>query len=208
MDITRQLRACGIAAGPLFLVVWAGQAFTRDGFEPSRHPISLLALGGAGWIQIANFVVSGTLFVAAAVGLRDRGRWLPRFVGAFGVGLILAGVFVTDPGAGFPAGAPEGQGEVSWHGALHEVGFGVAQLAWIAAAVVVARRSTGVARWSAVATFVLVLVVVGWPDVDSLSVRLVIASAVQFALLTVVCAQAAAPTRSATTQASAPVAGG
>jgi hypothetical protein len=123
MDITTQLRACGIAAGPLFLVVWAGQAFIRDGFEPSRHPISLLALGGAGRIQIANFVVSGTFFVAAAVGLRHQGRWLPRFVGAFGVGLILAGVFVTDPGAGFPVGAPEGRGEVSWHGVLHEVGF-------------------------------------------------------------------------------------
>jgi Protein of unknown function (DUF998) len=208
MDITTQLRACGIAAGPLFLVVWAGQAFIRDGFEPSRHPISLLALGGAGWIQITNFVLTGTLYVAASVGLRDRGPWLPRFVGAFGIGLILAGVFVTDPGAGFPPGAPEGRGEVSWHGVLHEVGFGVAQFAWIAAAIVVARRSTGVARWSALATLLLALVVVGWPDVDSLSVRLVIASAVQFAFLAVVCAQAAAPTRSATTPASASVAGG
>jgi len=38
MNSTR--RACGIAAGPVFLAVWAAQAFTRDGFEPGKHPIS------------------------------------------------------------------------------------------------------------------------------------------------------------------------
>ena len=46
--LTERLLACGIAAGPLFLVVWAIQAFTRDGFDPARHPISLLSLGDLG----------------------------------------------------------------------------------------------------------------------------------------------------------------
>jgi hypothetical protein len=64
----------GIVAGPLFLVVWALQAFTRDGFDPGRHPLSLLSLGDLGWIQIANFVATGALFVACAVGLRHRIR--------------------------------------------------------------------------------------------------------------------------------------
>ncbi|TCO30351.1 uncharacterized protein DUF998 [Kribbella steppae] len=190
MDVTtHRLRACGIAAGPFFLTVWVAQAFTRDGFDPGRHPLSLLALGSAGWIQIANFVVTGGLVIAAAAGLRDQGRWLPRFVGALGIGLILAGVFVTDPGAGFPAGAPEGRGDLSWHGLLHEVGFGVVQLAWIAAAITVAKRAAGLSRWPTIATIVLALVVAGWPDPDSLSVRLVAATAIQFAFLAVVCAQ-------------------
>ena len=42
---TRRLLACGIVAGPLFLVVALVQALTRDGFDLSRHPISLLSLG-------------------------------------------------------------------------------------------------------------------------------------------------------------------
>ena len=67
---TRRLLACGIVAGPLFLVVALIQAFTRDGFDLSRHPISLLSLGELGWIQIANFIVTGGLYVACAVGLR------------------------------------------------------------------------------------------------------------------------------------------
>ena len=63
----KNLLACGIVAGPLFLAVWLVQALTRDGFDPGRHPISLLSLGGAGWIQILNFVTAGVLYVATAV---------------------------------------------------------------------------------------------------------------------------------------------
>jgi hypothetical protein len=184
---TSKLLSCGVVAGPLFLGVWALQAFTREGFDPGRHPISLLALGDAGWIQIADFVVTGSLYVAAAVGLRrvGLGKWGPLLIGGFGVGLILAGVFVTDPGAGFPVGAPEGRGEVSWHGVLHEVGFGVAQLSWTVAAVAFARRYSGGRRWAIIATIVAALAVAAWPDLDSLSVRLVVATAIQFGLVAV-----------------------
>jgi hypothetical protein len=92
---------------------------------------------------------------------------------------------VTDPGAGFPLGAPEGRGEVSWHGVLHEVGFGVAQLSWTAAAVVFARRYSGSRRWAIIAVTVAALAVAAWPDLDSLSVRLVVATALQFGLVAV-----------------------
>jgi Protein of unknown function (DUF998) len=135
---TAQLLTAGIVAGPLFLALWALQAFTRDGFDPGRHPISLLSLGDLGWIQIANFVVTGALLVACAVGLRQvlhpgrGGTWGPRLVGAVGAGMVLAGVFVTDAGAGFPPGAPAGAPKLSWHGALHEVGYLVALLSWTA----------------------------------------------------------------------------
>jgi hypothetical protein len=67
---TRALLACGVVAGPLFLVVALLQALTRDGFDLGRHPLSLLSLGELGWIQIANFVVAGLLSVASAVGMR------------------------------------------------------------------------------------------------------------------------------------------
>jgi hypothetical protein len=188
---TERLLRCGIAAGPLFLAVWAVQALTRDGFDPTYHPISLLGLGDLGWIQIANFVVTGILLVAGAVGLRrvlrsGRGRtWGPILIGLNGIGLIMAGVFVTDAGAGFPPGAPAGAPErISWHGALHEVGFVLASVSWLAACFVLLRRFVALRQrgWvmAGIAAPAAYLVVAAWPDLDSLSLRLVIASAISF----------------------------
>jgi uncharacterized protein DUF998 len=196
---TAQLLTAGIVAGPLFLAVFALQAFTRNGFDPGRHPLSLLSLGQLGWIQIANFVVTGALLVACAVGLRHvlhRGRggtWGPWLVGAFGAGLIVAGVFVTDAGAGFPAGAPAGAPKLSWHGALHEVGYLVALVSWTAACLVFRGRfaTLGQRGWAraCVATVAAFLVLSGWPDWNSLSIRIVIATAMQFGFLAAVAAR-------------------
>jgi Protein of unknown function (DUF998) len=196
---TRRLLTAGIVAGPLFVVVWALQAFTRDEFDPGRHPLSLLSLGDLGWIQIANFVVTGALFVACAVGLRrvlrpgPSGTWGPRLVGAVGAGLIVAGVFVTDAGAGFPAGAPAGAPQMSWHGALHEVGYAVVLLSWTAVCFVFCRRFAvlGQRGWAraCVATAVAALVLSGWPDWNSFSIRIVIATAVQFGFVAAVAAR-------------------
>jgi hypothetical membrane protein len=105
---TRALLACGIVAGPLYVIVAFIQAMTRDGFDLRHHPISLLSLGQPGWIQIANFIIAGLLFVASAVGMRRvlhpgrAGTWGPLLVGVLGVGLIWGGVFVADPADGFP----------------------------------------------------------------------------------------------------------
>jgi hypothetical protein len=76
------------------------------------------------------------------------GTWGPILLGAFGVGLILAGVFVTDAGAGFPPGAPAGAPEqFSWHGILHEVGFLLGANAMIAGCVVSMRRFSSRKEW-------------------------------------------------------------
>jgi hypothetical membrane protein len=188
---TARLLGYGVVAGPLFLAVLMIQAFTRDGFDLSRHPISLLSLGDLGWIQIANFVVAGALFVACAIGMRRvlrpgrSGTWAPRLVGALGIGLIVAGVFTTDQGAGFPPGAPAGAPEqISWHGMLHEVGFGLAFLGMTVGCLVFARRFAALKRrgWvgACVGIAAAVLVLASWPDADGVSVRLVIASAILF----------------------------
>lgn len=186
----RPLLVAGLAAGPLFLVTGLVQAATREGFDLARHPLSLLAVGEGGWVQAANFVLSGALVVASAAGMRrvpGAGTWGPRLVAVFGAGLVLSGVFVTDAGAGFPAGAPAGAPQMSWHGVLHEIGFGVAVLGWTAAAAVFARRFAARSRWGAAAATagaaLTAFAVVGWPDPDSFSVRLVVASAVQFGLV-------------------------
>jgi Protein of unknown function (DUF998) len=145
---TRALLICGAVAGPLFIVVAVAQALTRTGFDPSKHPLSLLSLGGAGWIQITNFVVTGLLFVAAAIGMRRalrRGRagtWGPRLIGAFGGALVAGGVFLSDPGLGFPAGAPEGiPDKMSWHAMVHAAAPVIGFLALSLACFVFARRA-------------------------------------------------------------------
>ncbi|MGW5366117.1 DUF998 domain-containing protein [Actinopolymorpha pittospori] len=186
------LLAAGVVAGPLFLTVWLVQALTRDGFDLTYHPLSLLSLGDLGWVQITNFVLAGALNLAFAAGLRQvlrPGRadtWGPALVALSGLGLIMAGVFTTDPGAGFPPGAPTGAPtHVSWHGVLHEVGFALTSLSFLVVCFVFARRfaALGQRGWvlASVASPPGCLAVLAWPDLDSLSVRLVIGSAIQFA---------------------------
>ena len=58
-----------VVATPLFVILWAIQAATRDGFRPLFHPMSLLSLGDGGWVQIGNFVATGILFIAGGVAL-------------------------------------------------------------------------------------------------------------------------------------------
>jgi hypothetical protein len=193
---TIRLLAAGVVAGPLFLAVWAAQAYSREGFDPTRHPLSLLSLGDAGWVQILNFIVTGSLYLACAVGLRRRlrpgraARWAPILIGLNGAGLILAGVFLTDAGAGFPPGAPEGAPQYSWHGILHEVGFLLFVVPWIVACVVLARRfaAEGMRLWVALCSIapVAFIAVSAWPDQGSFSLRLVGATAISFALVAAV----------------------
>src|SRR3984893_17344337 len=101
---TKDLLAGGVVAGPLFSIVGLIQAFTRPGFDIRRHALSLLETGDLGWIQISSFVLTGVLFVGAALGMRrvmhdsTGSTWGPLFVGAFGVGMIGAGCFTADPG--------------------------------------------------------------------------------------------------------------
>ena len=68
--ITKSLLGYGVIAGPIYVLAVAGQMATRDGFDPTRHAASQLANGDLGWIQIATFLVTGAMTIAAAVGVR------------------------------------------------------------------------------------------------------------------------------------------
>ena len=151
---TTSLLASGVIAGPLFVGVSLIQAFTREGFDLRRHAISMLSLGDLGWIQVANFLVSGLLTVLFAIGvwktLRGRGTGTsgPVLIGIFGAGTLAAGLFSTDPAMGFPPGAPAGLPEtLSWHAILHGVAFFVAFASLVAACFVFARRFAHLRRW-------------------------------------------------------------
>lgn len=188
--------AAGVLAGPLLALVWLAQAVTRDGYDVTRHPMSLLARGEGGFVQVSSFVVCGLLVVLLARGCATVFRggvgrtWLPRLVALCGIGLVGAGVFRADAGAGFPAGAPEGAPSYTAVGVLHEVCFVVVMLAWVATLAVLLRRARQQRdRWlrgAVVSCFLLVLVLSAVPHVDSFPVRTVVASAVQLAFLAVV----------------------
>lgn len=143
---TRVLLTCGAVAGPLFLGLGVIEGLTRTGFNFTRNAISQLSLGSLGWIQVASFLIAGALVTAGAVGLRRAighttgGTWTPRLVGVFGASFLLAGVFTADPGAGFPAGTPDGPAALSGHGTVHMLSGTVGYLALCAAFFVLGRH--------------------------------------------------------------------
>jgi hypothetical protein len=111
------------------------------------------------------------LSVAFAVGLR---RVLgpaptvgPLLIAVYGVGLIVTGAFVGDPGLGFPPGTGPGIGELSWHAAVHAAAPPVAFGALIGACLVFARRFVGCGRrgWAgySAGTAVTALALLLWP---------------------------------------------
>jgi hypothetical protein len=151
-SVTRSLLGYGVIAGPFYVTVSLAQALTRTGFDLSRHEWSLLANGSLGWLQIVNFLLTGAMIAAFAVGLRraGQGRWAPRLIAVYGLGMVGAGIFRADPSLGFPPGTPDGPGAVSWHGLLHFVCAGIGFGCMIAACLVMARRfaSAGERGWA------------------------------------------------------------
>lgn len=156
-DQTRLLLTGGVLAGPLYILVGLAQVLTRDGFDLTLHPLSFMSLGDLGWIQIANFIVTGLLVLGAAVGLRrvaEGDKRLKRgavLLGIYALGVIGGGLFVPDPALGFPPGTPNTYPEtMSWHGLLHFIFGQIGFLALIIASFVYARHfaKNGMRGWA------------------------------------------------------------
>jgi hypothetical membrane protein len=166
LDTTRALLTCGVVAGPLFVATFLVEGAVRADYSPLRHPVSSLELGPGGWVQRLNFVVAGLLYVAFATGLlrtcrggAGTSRWGSLLVGAHGVGLIGAGVFVTDPVSGYPRGTPDRPDAYTtggaWHDGLSVLTFLGIPLAAALFAVWFARR--GERAWAAYSAVTAVL---------------------------------------------------
>ena len=152
-----RLLTCGIAAGPIYIALGLFQIAIRPGFDITRHALSLLSNGNLGWIQISNFLITGALLIAGAMGLQSgllsgSGRkWAPRMLVLYGAGLICAGVFRADPALGFPPGTPLTHNPMSWHGKMHFVAGTVGFIGLIASCFILANRFRGSSQigWSA-----------------------------------------------------------
>jgi len=110
--ITRLLLWAGAVGPLLFVVVLLIEGATRPGYSAWHTFGSSLSLSHQGWMRITNFIVCGLLTLGFAIGLRQVLRsgkgsvWEPMLLGLFGLALIIAGIFVTDPGLGYPPGVP------------------------------------------------------------------------------------------------------
>jgi Protein of unknown function (DUF998) len=120
----RRLAWAGIVFPPFFVLVFLILGFVKPNYSPIRQFVSEGSIGQLGWVQIANFLVFGAALVVFAIGLwrglgdRVSGRVGSALIAIAGVGVFMAGPFVTDPGTTV----------VTSHGAVHIVvslvGFG------------------------------------------------------------------------------------
>ncbi|GAA3608551.1 hypothetical protein GCM10022419_111850 [Nonomuraea rosea] len=143
--------AYGLAPAGFFVVIMV-EGFLRPGYSWTHHWGSELSVGDLGWIQIANFIITGALTIAFAFGLRralrpGRGSTFgPIFIGIFGLSLMVAGIFSTDPQPGFvPEGAVAGQ--PTWHGAIHDANALPCFFALTAAVITVSSRFVSERKW-------------------------------------------------------------
>jgi Protein of unknown function (DUF998) len=126
--LTRALLWCGVIGTPIFALTVLFQDYLVPGFDPRRLPLSALALGRFGWIQITNFALLGGLNVAYAVGIRRAlkggfaGLWAPIFLGLHGIFLIVVAINVTDLLNGWPTPASLAPGSPTIHGVIHALG--------------------------------------------------------------------------------------
>ena len=149
---SRALLASGAIAPPLFICVvlieGAVPAIRPVGYSPLRHPVSTFAIGEFGWIQVANFLLTGVLLVGFAMGLgpalrrHGGGLGIQLLFGLIAVGFIGAGLFTADPMNGYPPGTPampEGTTR-TLHGILHDAFSSLVFLGLPAACVAVGYR--------------------------------------------------------------------
>jgi Protein of unknown function (DUF998) len=152
-----------------------------------------------GWVQTANFVLTGLIVIAAAVGFRrvlgPKSRATSLLLGGYGMAMIAAAIFPADPVDGFPPGTPEGfPTSISTTGLVHFIAGALAftflAISGFAAAWTMRRRVSSLALLSLFSGLAVVLgffggmvlpvgilgiwfaVVVGWAWLAVMSLRL------------------------------------
>ncbi|HEV2457500.1 MAG TPA: DUF998 domain-containing protein [Ktedonobacterales bacterium] len=163
---TRLLLLGGVVGPALFVVVLLIEGTTRPGYSAWHNFGSQLSLSSQGWEQVANFLMCGLLCLGFAVGLRwalGSGKGAvagPVALAVFGAALVVAGIFKTDPGLGYPPGVPAPAGGPTPHGAVHALAGLFAFVSLAVACFALARRFAGDTRWRGWAAYSIVTGVV------------------------------------------------
>jgi hypothetical protein len=104
----------GMIGAVLFVTVFTVHGWLYPGYSWTSMFVSELSLGQHGWVQILNFVLTGTLMLAFGRGLAAHfstgaaSRFGPVLVQGIGVSLIASGPFTTDPSAMFDQASMHG----------------------------------------------------------------------------------------------------
>ena len=158
---TRLLIACGAIGPLLFIVVFLIEGAIRPGYSAWHNFVSDLSQSNQGWVQIANFLICGVFMLCFALGLRQVFRsgkgavWGPLLLGAFGLFLLIAGLFVTDPSLGYyPPGTSSSSQTL--HGTIHGANAPLTFGSLAIAIFVLARRFASDPAWRGWAFYSLV----------------------------------------------------
>jgi Protein of unknown function (DUF998) len=109
----------GMTGAVLFVSVFTICGWVTPGYSWTGMFVSELSLGPLGWVQVLNFVLTGTLVLVFGRGLTEpfgsgaASRVGPVLVQVIGLSLVASGPFTTDPSALF--------GQVSVHGVVHGI---------------------------------------------------------------------------------------
>jgi hypothetical membrane protein len=149
--LNRYLALGGMIGTLSFLPVAFLIGETRDGYSHVAHRISALSQTGAPepWAQTINFIIVGILVMGLGIGLRrelSEGSAAgagPTLIAAFGLAMLLNGVFAADP-----LDAP---GTLA--GTLHSATAGLGFLGVIAAMFLLSRRFAGEEGWQHLASY-------------------------------------------------------
>ena len=157
--VTKSLLGYGVIVGPFYVLASVVQGLLTPGFSFSRDSWSTLSLGGAGWVHVAVFIVTGLMLLAAAVGFRRHlagqpGSGSSIWLGAYGVLLLVAGLATPDPTGG----------SFSAHGAIHLAAGGLGFVAFSVASFLLVRRfrSSGAPRLAAFSVAAGVVLLAGF----------------------------------------------
>ena len=147
---TRTVALAGIIGPALFTILVVVQGLLQPDYSHVMMPISALAAWPAGWIQILNFFVVGTLTVLFAFALHAGVQPTPRgavglaFMVLGGVGIVMAGVFPWKMVDGVPTETPA-------HVAAAVTTFAATGLGFV----VFSRRLRADPRWRDLSTYTM-----------------------------------------------------
>jgi hypothetical protein len=155
----------GMIGSVLFVAVFTIEGLLRPNYNALGMYVSELSLGPRGWIQIANFIVWGLLFLIFTCGVANEfqagkaSKAGPVLLAIIAFCFFISGPFVTDPGTIFTY-------QMSLHGILHGI-FGalVFSLAPVSCFIFYRRfredpKWKSLSRWSITACVIIVIAVV------------------------------------------------
>jgi len=136
----------GMAGSALFVMAFTIEGWLRPGYSSFSMYVSALSLGPSGWIQIANFIISGSLLLIFAWGIA------PEFptgkaskTGTLLIGIIAACLFFSGPFVMDPMGTLSDN--ASLHGMVHGLLGGMVFIFMAVSSFVFLRRFREDPKW-------------------------------------------------------------